>query len=251
MYRAVELTHSDRDLHRFVLEIRSQSTPQRLSHDLENQLHLSLQTWLWSINHATRYPLPAQAIEKSFYVDDCFTEANSKRRSNWAANPVARPFHTWWFPVKKMELKWPYCTWSPPSWAKIVQPTQQLPDYTKTLGIQWNAHMDHFHLTVSKLPATNDVTNRMLVSDIAKAFEVLGWFSPSTIKVKILLQQLWELDSGLGYSNTSSNTQCLVTVAVQASPTCRKHIPGCYYKESVTFTELHGFCNASERPIER
>ena len=29
------------------------------------------------------------------------------------------------------------------------------------------------------------------MSDIAKTFDVLGWFSP-TIKVKFLLQQLWE-----------------------------------------------------------
>ena len=33
----------------------------------------------------------------------------------------------------------------------------------------------------------------MLISDIAKTFDVLGWFSPSIIKVKILLQKVWEL----------------------------------------------------------
>ena len=32
-----------------------------------------------------------------------------------------------------------------------------------------------------------------VVSDIAKSVDVLGWFSPTIVKVKILLQQLWEL----------------------------------------------------------
>ena len=53
--------------------------------------------------------------------------------------------------------------------------------------------MDHFRLTVAKLPPLQHVTKRVLVSDIANTFDVLGWFSPAIIKVKILLQQLWEL----------------------------------------------------------
>ena len=36
------------------------------------------------------------------------------------------------------------------------------------------------------------LTKQGLVSDVAKTFDILGWFSP-TIKAKILMQQLWEL----------------------------------------------------------
>ena len=74
--------------------------------------------------------------------------------------------------------------------------TQALPspdEYTNTLGVEWNAHLDHFRLTIVDLPPRENVTKRVLVSDIAKTFDVLGWFSPTIIKVKILLQQLWEL----------------------------------------------------------
>ncbi len=63
--------------------------------------------------------------------------------------------------------------------------------YTKTRGLEWNTVTDQFHLTVSDLPATEVVTKRILVCDIAKVFDVLGWFSPATIRVKILLQRLW------------------------------------------------------------
>ncbi len=36
------------------------------------------------------------------------------------------------------------------------------------------------------------LTKRALASDIAKTFDVLEWFSPATITVKILLQKVWE-----------------------------------------------------------
>ena len=66
-------------------------------------------------------------------------------------------------------------------------------EYTKALGIEWNVTMDHFRLTVAKLSPLGNITKRTLISDIAKIFDVLGWFFPSIIKMKILLQQLWEL----------------------------------------------------------
>ena len=63
-------------------------------------------------------------------------------------------------------------------------------NYTKTLEVEWNACLDQFRITVGDLPQLKRVTKRLLVSDIAKTFDVLGWFSPSTIKAKILLQRL-------------------------------------------------------------
>lgn len=47
--------------------------------------------------------------------------------------------------------------------------------------------------TISVLMSAIDgLTKRTLVSSIAKIYDVLGWFSPVIIKVKTLLQRLWE-----------------------------------------------------------
>lgn len=35
------------------------------------------------------------------------------------------------------------------------------------------------------------MTKISLVSDIAKTFDALGWYSPTIVKAKILLQMLW------------------------------------------------------------
>ena len=37
------------------------------------------------------------------------------------------------------------------------------------------------------------MTKRSVVSDVAKVFDALGLFSPTTVKMKILLQRLWEI----------------------------------------------------------
>ena len=37
--------------------------------------------------------------------------------------------------------------------------------------------MDHFRITIAKLPLLDNVTKHVLVSDIAKTFDALGFFS--------------------------------------------------------------------------
>ena len=39
-------------------------------------------------------------------------------------------------------------------------------------------------------------TKRSILSDIVRCLDVLSWLSPSTIVMKVLLQQLWELRIG-------------------------------------------------------
>ncbi len=65
-------------------------------------------------------------------------------------------------------------------------------EYKKTLGIEWNASKDHFRLAHADPPPLENLTKRGLASDVAKTYDILGWFAPATIKMKILLQTLWE-----------------------------------------------------------
>lgn len=61
--------------------------------------------------------------------------------------------------------------------------------YTKTLGLKWNTVTDTFQLTIPKFSSSSQITKRVLVSNIAKVFYVLGWFLPTIISMKILLQR--------------------------------------------------------------
>ena len=57
----------------------------------------------------------------------------------------------------------------------------------KTLGIHWDTKRDQLHISV---PNLEDVppTKRIIASAAPRLYDVLGWFSPATLFLKILLQ---------------------------------------------------------------
>lgn len=121
--------------------------------------------------------------------------------------------------------------------------------YTKMLGIEWNTVMDHFRLTIAELPPLDEVTKRVLISDVAKIFDVLGWFCPCIIKMKILFQQMWELKVGWDDPVPESIRISWMRWRSELNLLTTKHIPRCYFdkRAHVTMMELHGFCDASEQ----
>ena len=137
------------------------------------------------------YPQAAVAVEKSFYVDDSLTGANPIEEAVEMQKQLQDLFSRGGFLLRKWNSNQPAVSQHIPSELKDTHPTQALPspdEYTKTLGIEWNTTTDHFHLTITDLPPVAYVTKRVLVSDVAKTFDVLRWFSPTIVKVKILMQ---------------------------------------------------------------
>ena len=120
---------------------------------------------------------------------------------------------------------------------------------TKTLGIEWSSTSDHFRLTVADLPQVSGLTKRALVFDISKSFDVLGWYSPTIVKAKILLQALWsekvEWNDPVPDAILKEWLQWRSELHLLSSHL----IPRCYYPKEVTITsmQLHSFSDASER----
>ena len=138
-----------------------------------------------------------------------------------------------------------------PEELKDIQSFCTLPDdggYTKTLGVEWNTVMDHFRLKIAALPPLGNITKRFLVSDVAKTFDVLGWYSPCTIKMKILFQQLWEMKVDWDDEVPESIRESWLKWRSELDLLSTKYVPRCYHDKttSVTSMELHGFSNASE-----
>ncbi len=93
------------------------------------------------------------------------------------------------------------------------------------------------------------VTKRALISDIAKTFDALGWFSPVIIKAKKLLQSLWakkvEWDDLVPESVLKEWSQWRIDLNVLTD----HHIPRCYHPKHINVgsMQLHEFSDASER----
>ena len=258
MYRAIELTPSDRDLHRFVW--RSNSTEPLVDYRMTrvtfgvsaSAFAANMSVKQNAIDHAAEYPQAANVVQTSFYVDDCLTGANTIDEAIELQRQLHDLFAKGGFLLRKWTSSDSTVMEHIPLELRDSQPLQVLPsddDYTKTLGVEWNANKDHFRLTIAEPPPREKLTKRGLTSDIAKTFDILGWFSPSTTLVKILLQKLWELkvdwDDPIPTEVIDSWAQWRAELPLLAT----KHIPRCYFPADATIAQvqLHGFSDASER----
>lgn len=115
--------------------------------------------------------------------------------------------------------------------------------YSKTLGIEWSVQLNSFHLTVVEVPQPTILTKRILGSNVAKTFDVLGWFAPSVIMVKILLQRLWEAGVGCDDLIPKEIHDSWKKLQLELPVLTTKLIPCCYYPRDVHIVplQLHGF----------
>ena len=160
-----------------------------------------------AIDHADEFPLAAAAVCDSFYVDDGLTGADSPEGAVMLQGQLQGLFAQGGFLLRKWRSSEPAALRHLPPDLLDPQLTQTIHDsegFAKALGVEWSASLDCFRLTVAEFPHLEAITKRALVSDVAKTFDVLGWFAPVIVKVKILLQRLWE--AGLGWDDSIPST---------------------------------------------
>ena len=257
MYRAIELTESDKDLHRFVWR----TTPGEMLQDYRmTRVTFGVSASSFAANMAVKqnatdlahkYPLAAKAVDNSFYVDDGLTGADSTEEAIKLQKQLHNLFSQGGFLLRKWNSNDPAVLQHVAPELKDSQTKHTITDvetYTKTLGIEWNSNSDHFRVTIADLPPLANVTKRLLVSDIARTFDVLGWLSPAIVKVKILLQRVWESKVHWDDPVPSQIKEAWLQWRSQLHVLSERHIPRCYFlKESVTESiQLHGFSDASE-----
>ena len=238
MYRAIELTPEDRDLHRFVWR-QSPNQPLQDFRMTRVTFGVSASSFVANmsikqnaLDFALEYPQDVSAFEKSFYVDDGLTGAESVEEAIQLQKQLQELFSRGGFLLLKWNSSEAVVLQHVAPELRDSQSFYPIPDpdeYTKTLCIQWNSGLDHVRLTVVEFPETENLTKRLLVSDIAMTFDALGWFSPSIIKIKILLQCIWELkidwDDPLPPEIKGTWLQWRTELTLLSD----RHIPRCYF----------------------
>ena len=177
MYRAVELVPVDRDLHRFVwrnnpkdplLDYRMTRVTFGVS---ASSFAANMAVKQNALDHVMEYPLAAKSVDDSFYVDDGLTGADSIQEAVELQCQLQDLFSKGGFHLRKWNSSELQAIQHLPAELKDTKPTQELPtsdEYTKTLGIQWNALKDCFKLSTPSPTPLETLTKRGLVSDVAK-----------------------------------------------------------------------------------
>ena len=251
------LSESDRDFHRFVWR---QNPDEPLQDFRMTRVTFGVSASSFAANMVVKqnthdfvlqYPLAAKIVDSSFYVDDTLTGADSVKEAVEIRTQLQGLFSQAGSLLRK---------WNSSESAVLEHISPDLLDsnstyvisdpeeYTKTLGLEWNTNMDHFCVIVANLPPLENVTKRLLISDVAKTFDVLSWLAPSIIKAKILLQQLWE--QKVDWDNSVPEPICDTWLQwkCELSLLANKNVPCCYFPKTAQITsfQLHGFCDASE-----
>ena len=227
MYRAVGLVESDKDLHRFVWRSHPGESLQdyrmiRVTFGVSASsfaVNMSLQQN--ADNFAHEFPVAVKAVHKSFYVDDGLTGADSVAGTIILHKELQELFARGNFQLHKWNSSSPEVLAHIPPELRESQVVNALPcaeDYSKTLGLEWNSHLDHFRLTASELPHLGSLTKRALVSDVAKV-----------LKMKILLQRVWEVRIGWDDVVPTAIQDVWYQWGSELPLLTRKQIPRCFF----------------------
>ena len=204
-----------------------------------------------AIQLALKYPQVVHVVKNSFYVDDGLTSADTIAEANALQQQLQAAFAKGGFHLRKWNSSDPKVLNQIPPELRDTKSTHGISDFdgfTKALGLEWNITDDYFHLTVAEWPSLESVTKRVFVSDIAKTFDVLGWFSPTIISMKILLQRLWELKLEWDEPVPQEVHDVWFRWRSELPSLATKTIPRCHFPKTahITSIEIHGFSDASE-----
>ena len=126
----------------------------------------------------------ADTILNMFYVDDVLTGVDTlpdaihlRTTLNEILAMVCMTLRKWRSSSKELMV-------TAPTNLQELHPTQHIAsphDCHKALGIHWDTAKDIFHVATPKLEDSATPTKRQVLSDVAKTFDALGFFSPVTV----------------------------------------------------------------------
>lgn len=203
-----------------------------------------------ALDYETQFPRTCKIIQKSFYMDDLLLSLNSVEEALEVYKELTNIFDSVGFVLRK---------WSSNEQVilnKIVHDNEndnvenlieiKNTKELKTLGISWISSSDTLNYSIKFEDTThNYVTKRIILSTISKIFDPLGLIGPATIKAKILIQKLWQLNYSWDEQLPPDLLDSWNSFAKQLSSLNDICIPRCLLIPETTDIELHGFCDAS------
>ncbi|XP_060861005.1 uncharacterized protein LOC132938271 [Metopolophium dirhodum] len=195
-----------------------------------------------------RYPEAASAIRRDFYMDDLMTGAETIAGCIQLQTQINNILSSARLPLRK------WCSNSDEILADVVKEQRQplfviraeAEDVVKSLGLCWKPVQDEFIFQLASIPKRAKVTKRMLLSDLNKIFDPLGFLTPVLITGKIFLQRLWQIkvewDSPLPIEIQTKWELFHQQLEELGSLSIARKCKPCVSEQ----IELHGFCDASQ-----
>lgn len=120
----------------------------------------------------------------------------------------------------------------------------------KTLGVYWNPQTDKYLFKINlppDMPGRN--TKRIILSDIAKIYDPLGWLAPVVIVCKIFMQELWKLNADWDEDLPPNVQSRWNDIKESLQDITRVEIPRCVVESTADRVMLVGCSDASIKAI--
>lgn len=204
MFREVGLNSDETDYHRYLHrddEGKLQDWRMtRLTFGVTSSPYLATQVLRQlAQDHRKEYPTAAAIVESSFYVDDCLTGADDLEHAEQIREELNELLKRGCMTLRKWRASSPTLLMSIPEELRETSDlkiTSHPGEHTKTLGLHWSTTDDSLHVATPEVDVMEKATKRRVASAVARVFDVLGWFTPSTLPAKVLLQEAWSLKLG-------------------------------------------------------
>ena len=251
MYRQIKVHEDDQDLQRILwIDEDSKEVPYKLTtvtYGTKAAPFLAVRALLQLVeDEGHRFPFAVPSITHARYVDDIFGGGDEGETLITIAQQLNDLCKAGGFPLAKWQTTYP------PLLDSISQEVRASNSYialddcnTKILGLQWNSLNDNF--SFSTKPINNSIlTKRLILSEVAKIFDPLGFLAPVIIRAKALLQELWLHKLDWDDPLPSQVTAHWLTIREDLTSLARLSIPRWFNTLSYSTVELHGFSDASQ-----
>ncbi|XP_055632763.1 uncharacterized protein LOC129773201 [Toxorhynchites rutilus septentrionalis] len=196
-----------------------------------------------------RYPLAATTVKKSFYIDDMLADANSLEESMELLRQVIGLLNDGGFDIHKV------CSNSKEILKMVPEEKREkfgviedaaVNGLMKTLGIVWNPDSDVFTFRIAEALQSTHFTKRMILSEISRIFDPLGFLGPVITIAKLFMRELWLLELHSDDVLSQNLAELWIEFRERLQALNGLEIPRCVLSRHCISVELHGFADASD-----
>ncbi|XP_046749846.1 uncharacterized protein LOC124413362 [Diprion similis] len=249
MYRQVKVQEEQRDLQRILWRSSGDMPVQEyqlntVTYGLASAPFLAIRALHQAAHNACdSHPYASRVIIRDFYVDDLLTGHDNLDDLRKLKTDIAMVLRSSGFELAKWKSNEPTLfDQNTDEFARLVNIGEEV----KTLGLSWAPIKDTLQYQVIANATGNRATKRSVLSVVAQIFDPLGLVGPSTIRAKILMQRLWQLNLRWDESLPIELHTEWMTYVNQLHAINDITIPRVVICRDPTVIEIHGFSDASE-----
>ncbi|XP_058837137.1 uncharacterized protein LOC131693385 [Topomyia yanbarensis] len=201
-----------------------------------------------AIDESSKYPLAADIVKNSFYVDNALFGFNKLDEASEAQVQLIHLLQAGGFHLHKWASNNPVLLERIPEKDRdelVSIDESGTSEVIKTLGLMWNPDLDVLQYISLPVVSEKDVTKRQALSLVSRMFDPLGLVAPVIVVGKLLMKNIWKEEVKWDEELTGDLRKKFDYFLSALCGITRLRIPRHVIVTGAAAFELHGFGDAS------